>query len=122
MKKFKNLFVVIAMLMLCSAGALFGCENKYKNMKITTDLVDDAIVLYYDQNSKDAAQTTNQKIFELTYINNTAGVILKSSGEDNLKITNVVLSTNNLGQALANIKFSTNAKNSINPNGIIILE
>ena len=81
-----------------------------------------AEVIYYDQNSKDAAQNTNQKIFELTYINNTAGVTLKSSGEDNLKVTNVVLSTNNLGQALANIKFSTNSTNSINPNGIIILE
>ena len=66
-----------------------------------------ADVLYYDQNSKEVAKTTNQKIFELTYINNTAGVILKSSNGDNLKITNVVLSTNNLGQALANIKFGT---------------
>lgn len=81
-----------------------------------------ADVLHYDQNSKDVAIATNQKIFELTYINNTAGVIIKSSGADNLKVTNVVLSTNNLGQALANIKFSTNAKDSVNPNGIIILE
>lgn len=81
-----------------------------------------AEVLYFDQNSKDVAKTTNQKIFELTYINNTASVIFKSSDGDNLKITNVVLSANNLGQALANIKFGTNQNNSVNATGIIILE
>lgn len=79
-------------------------------------------VAYYDQNSKDMAQNTNQKLFELTYINNTGCIIFRSSGEKNLVVGNVVLSANNIGQALANIKFGTNSQDNVNASGITILE
>ena len=52
MKKIKNLVYVAILLMLSSVGVLFGCSNKYVNMKLTSNLETDTIVLIYGDEEK----------------------------------------------------------------------
>ena len=77
--------------------------------------------IYGDQNSKERAQ--NKKgVFVLSYVNNTADIVLKSSAQNNLQVNGIVLSANNYGQALANIKMSTTQTDAINANGVFVTD
>ena len=112
MKKLKMLFSVVAMLMLFSVGALFGCGDKYANMKITTDLVDNTVVLYLDQEEEEE-QDLSKATFNIS-ISGVGGDISKDikmpyggqnlvrttiSRVQNTNKTQVTLSAINCGEA-----------------------
>lgn len=112
MKKLKMLFTVVAMLMLFSVGALFGCGDKYANMKITTDLIEDTVVLYFDQEEGEEEQDAKTATFVLS-VEGAGGVstdikwpyitqnIVKAtlSKQNNSNKTQVTLTAINCGEA-----------------------
>ena len=113
MKKFKMLFMAVAMLMLFSVGALFGCGDKYANMKITTDLIEDTVMLYFDQEEGEEEQDVKTATFVVSVEGAGGGIstnikmpyiaqnIVKTtlSKQDNSNKTQVTLTAINCGEA-----------------------
>lgn len=79
-------------------------------------------VIYYDEQSKTYAQQTKEQIFKMSYINNSAIVTLRSSTIDDLLVDGIVLSNNNYGQTLTNIRLNTTSQDTIDQNGVMIIE
>ena len=59
---------------------------------------------------------------KLSYINNSSIILLYSNSQNNLQSTGVILSANNYGEALQNIKIWKDKNTQINQSGIIINE
>ena len=78
--------------------------------------------MYYDEQSKTFAEQTKEQIFKMSYINNSAIVTLRSSTIDDLLVDGIVLSNNNYGQTLTNIRLNTTTEDTIDQNGVMIIE
>ena len=78
--------------------------------------------VYYDEQSKTFAEQTKEQIFKMSYINNSAIVTLRSSTIDDLLVDGIVLSNNNYGQTLTNIRLNTTTEDTIDQNGVMIIE
>ena len=78
--------------------------------------------VFYDEASQTFSEQTREKLKTLSYINNTAIITLLSSAENDLDVSGIILSTNNYGQALTNIRLNTTASNNIDQNGVIVTE
>ena len=59
MKNLRKILYVVAIMLLSSFGMLFGCGDKYQNMKLTSSLDDNTIVLYFGD------EETNSRSFDL---------------------------------------------------------
>ena len=78
--------------------------------------------IYYDEQSKTYAEQTKEQITKMSYINNSAIVTLKSSTIDDLLVDGIVLTTNNYGETLTNIRLNTTTEDTIDQNGVMIIE
>ena len=65
---------------------------------------------------------TQNKIFNGSYINNSAIICLTSASTNNLQVSGIILSSNNYGQTLENIKFGLTKDNLISQSGVYINE
>lgn len=78
--------------------------------------------IYYDESAKTFANQTNEKLYKMSYVNNSSIITLKSSTTEDLEVNGIILSTNNYGQTLTNIRMKTIKTNSIDQNGVILVE
>ena len=76
--------------------------------------------IYYDETSKNIKD--NENLTKLSYVNNSAIIILHSTSENNLMVSGIVLTANNYGVALQNIRLGLTNKDVINQSGMIINE
>ena len=53
MKNFKQILSIFVLLVVATSGLLFGCGNKYKNLKISTDVAPEGITLFLDEDTED---------------------------------------------------------------------
>lgn len=73
-----------------------------------------------DNYSLDAIKNDVKNLSKLSYVNNSAIIILKSSNGENLKTRGIILSFNNYGSTLNNILFGTNNQDFLNESAVII--
>ena len=76
--------------------------------------------IYYDNQSqliKDKDDLT-----KLGYVNNSAIIILHSNSENNLQVSGIIMSANNYGVTLQNVRLGLRDNDSVNQSGIIINE
>ena len=99
-----------------NAGVIV-CKNTFTRIGLC-----DSGFVFYDEASKTFSEQTREKLKTLSYINNTAIITLLSSAENDLDVSGIILSTNNYGQALTNIRLNTTASNNIDQNGVIVTE
>lgn len=99
-----------------NAGVIV-CKNTFTRIGLC-----DGSFVFYDEASKTFSEQTREKLKTLSYINNTAIITLLSSAENDLEVSGIILSTNNYGQALTNIRLNTTANNTIDQNGVIVTE
>lgn len=78
--------------------------------------------VYYDEQSKTYAEQTKEQIFKMSYINNSSIITLRSSTIDDLLVDGILLTTNNYGETLVNIRLNTTTEDTIDQNGVIITE
>lgn len=97
-----------------NAGIIIS-QNSFNRVALKTDGW-----IYFDENSKDIEG--NDNLTKLSYVNNSAIVVLKSSSENNLQVSEIVLTANNYGGTLQNIKLGTTDTDKINQSGMIINE
>lgn len=93
MKKLKKAFVFVLMAFVALSGVLFGCGDKYQNLKITTDV--DQLTLFYGSTDQQDEEPTksfvakvegagNQISTDLTYsLSNDICSVKMSKGDDN---------------------------------------
>ncbi len=93
------------------------CKNLFNKIALHNDNL-----IFYDEPSKTASQTYTNGIFSGNYLNNYYVIALISSNLDDLEVTGVVLSSNNYSANPQIIFTGTKGKNTINTNGIIILD
>ena len=93
------------------------CKNIFTRIALR-----DGDVVYYDDNSKVQAQATSSNLFSMSYANNSSVIFLVSSAQNDLQVTGIVLSSNNYGQTLQNLSMGAKGKNTINQNGIIVVD
>ena len=53
MKNFKQMISIFVLLVVATSGLLFGCGDKYKNLKISTDVAPEGITLFLDEDTED---------------------------------------------------------------------
>lgn len=99
-----------------NAGVIV-CKNTFTRIGLC-----DGGFVFYDEASKTFSEQTREKLKTSSYINNTAIITLLSSAENDLEVSGIILSTNNYGQALTNIRLNTTANNTIDQNGVIVTE
>lgn len=75
---------------------------------------------YFNEESYLAKDAKN--LTKLSYINNSSIVLFYSNAGNNLQSTGIILSANNYGETLQNIKNGQNKDNQINQSGLIINE
>lgn len=132
---FKNIFMDIATNMIAfdennptTTGALsltFSTEGQKgvlicKNI-FTRIALHDGEVVYYNNESKNAANTTDFNFFKMSYMKNSAVISLLSNTTDDLRATGIILSTNNYGQTLQTIYLGANGK-TVSQNGVISVD
>lgn len=78
--------------------------------------------IYYNEQSKQYAEQTKEQIFKMSYVNNSAIITLRSSTIDDLLVDGIILTTNNYGQTLTNVRLNTTVNDSIDQNGVMIIE
>ncbi len=93
------------------------CKNVFTRIALH-----DGEVVYYDEISKEQANATNTNLFSMSYVNNSSVISLLSSSQDDLEVSGIVLGLNNYGQILQNINMGAKGKNTINQNGVLILD
>lgn len=76
--------------------------------------------IYYDNESQ--LIKNNDNLTKLSYVNNSAIIILHSNNEDNLQVSGIIMSANNYGVTLQNIRLGLKDDDSVNQSGIIINE
>lgn len=79
-------------------------------------------VIYFDEQSKSAAETSTNSVFKNYYVNNTSAIILTSSTTDDLEVSGIIVSNNNYSGSFESLYLGTRSVNSINQNGVIIAE
>lgn len=77
--------------------------------------------IYFNDEAKQLKQT-DINLNNMSYIYNTSIILLKSTGITNLDVTGIILSANNYGVTLQNIKIGTDEQNDINESGVIVNE
>lgn len=93
------------------------CKNVFKKIALHEDEI-----IYYDEISKSQADAYKSNLLTNSYINNSSVISLLSSSQDDLEVTGIVISTNNYSQTLQNINMGAKGINTINQNGVIILD
>ena len=93
------------------------CKNVFNRIALH-----DGDLVYYDENSKTQAETIKSGLYSMSYINNSSVIYLLSSTQNDLQVTGIVLSLNNYGQTLQNLNMGAKGKNTINQNGVIIVD
>lgn len=78
--------------------------------------------LYTTSGADELELDTQNKIFNGSYINNSAIICLTSASTNNLQVSGIILSSNNYGQTLENIKFGLTKDNLISQSGVFINE
>lgn len=73
-----------------------------------------------NEQSKQENINQNIKLNKLSYVNNTAIIILRSSNKSNLKTRGIILSNNSYGTTLNNIIFGTKEDDFLNESAVII--
>ena len=73
-----------------------------------------------NEQSKQDKLDKNIKLHKLSYVNNTAIIILRSSNGSNLKTRGIVISNNSYGTTLNNIIFGTYENDFLNESAVII--
>ncbi len=76
--------------------------------------------IYYDNQSQ--LIKDNDNLTKLSYVNNSAIIILHSNSEKNLQVSGIIMSANNYGVTLQNIRLGLKDDDSVNQSGIIINE
>ena len=68
------------------------CKNIFTRIALH-----DGEVVYYNNQSKETATTTDTNIFKMSYMKNSAVISMLSSTTDDLRATGIILSANNYG-------------------------
>lgn len=76
--------------------------------------------VYYDNQSQ--LIKDNDNLTKLGYVNNSAIIILHSNTDENLQVSGIIMSANNYGVTLQNIRLGLKDNDSVNQSGIIINE
>ena len=76
--------------------------------------------IYYDTTSNNIKE--NDNLSKLSYVNNSAIIILHSNSENNLQVSGIIMSANNYGATLQNIRLGLRNDDLVNQSGIIINE
>ena len=92
------------------------CKNIFTRIALH-----DANVVYFDEQSKIASNTTDINLFKMSYMKNSAVISLFSSTTDDLRATGIILSSNNYGQTLQTIYLGANGK-TVSQNGVISVD
>src|SRR5574344_230654 len=67
MKKLKSGIMILALLVITFSGVLFGCGDKYKNMKVSTDVTDSTLTIYYYADKTPTEEELVEKPTEVTF-------------------------------------------------------
>lgn len=67
MKKLKSGIMILALLVITFSGVLFGCGDKYKNMKVSTDVADSTLTIYYYADKTPTEEELVEKPTEVTF-------------------------------------------------------
>lgn len=79
-------------------------------------------MVFYDDAAKTFAEQTKEQLTKMSYIANSAIVTLRSSTIDDLLVDGIVLCNNNYGQTLTNIRLNTTTEDTIDQNGVMLIE
>lgn len=79
-------------------------------------------ILFFDESSKSLAENTTINLFNGMYLNNSSAIILLSSAEDDLEVSGIILSNNNYSGLYESVYMGAKSTNTINQNGVLILE
>lgn len=78
--------------------------------------------IYANSGADELETDQDNKLISGSYINNSAIIFLVSASTNNLQVGGIIVSMNNYGQTLENIKFGTNSENLIDQSGVYINE
>ncbi len=92
------------------------CKNIFTRIALH-----DGEVVYYNNQSKETATTTDTNIFKMSYMKNSAVISMLSITTDDLRATGIILSANNYGQSLQTIYLGANGK-TVSQNGVISVD
>lgn len=78
--------------------------------------------VYVSSGADELEADQSNKLISGSYMNNSAIIFLVSASTNNLQVGGIILSMNNYGQTLENVKFGTNSENLIEQSGVYINE
>lgn len=78
--------------------------------------------IYVSAGADELEADNSNKLTNGSYMNNSAIIFLVSASTNNLQVGGIILSMNNYGQTLENVRFGTNSENLIEQAGVYINE